>query len=120
MQDHEIKVPDIEGGVLEIHCAAPEGASDTSKVYIGDLELNTTVGLGIRAEDSFNKQELHVFIHHSSGGFTVLVPESRGQLEVFDINGRILESRQMQRSREIIELGTLPGQILIFRFTGQA
>jgi len=128
IQNHEVGVPDIDSGSIEIHVWSEEDAVTGNVVYMGGLELSTiATGMGPVQdnEDQFvlrdnTENELKVYRHDCPDSFIVIAPEPGGILDLYDLHGRLLKSIQMESTREIFDAGGLPPQALILTFKGKS
>jgi hypothetical protein len=117
LQNHDIAIPDIDGGVLEIHGWSDVESGTRKEVYYGDIELSVVV-TGSETKDNTG-DELQVFMQENPGSFSILLPESRGRLDVFDLNGRLLKRMQVNGFHRRINISGLPAGVLILTFAGK-
>ncbi len=125
MQDHDVSIGDSYPGEIEVVFYAKENAIERSEVFLGGLQF-VTDGIGLSNQLNGNeskdpvsdpKKEINIIPGFSSNTVTISLPNNKGRLDVFDMNGRLLKSKNTHEDFIVLNTAKLEEQLLILKFT---
>jgi hypothetical protein len=123
--NHEILTPGVYPGVLQIIFTPREGETEERQIFVGDPSLILSeTGLSNQFYDEFferegdQPKEIRIIRNPGQHDYTFIFPEANGMFDVFDVQGRLLASEEVDNFQSNFNPGYFRNQLVIIKFSG--